>query len=78
MIHVDDDTILFRSGSRRVYRNDLVGSCNGLGRGGYALVTRSFGGSGQLCRGDIAHTVDTASGMFGGSCVIGEFVPYTR
>jgi hypothetical protein len=46
-----------------------------LGAGHYALVTRQF--SGSLCRGDIATVADLSSGMTVGSCVMGDFVPYT-
>lgn len=78
MIRVDDDTILFRDGARRVYRNELMGSCNGLGSHAYALVTNTVGGSGRLCRGDIAQVVDISNGTTVGSCALGDFVPYTR
>ncbi|QIK78541.1 hypothetical protein G7077_06135 [Sphingomonas piscis] len=78
MVRIDDDTLLFRDGSKRVYLNELEGSCSGLGNSGYALVTKSFGGNGgQMCRGDIARTVDLTSGIQAGSCAIGAFVPYT-
>jgi hypothetical protein len=77
MIRIDDDTVLFRDGGRRFYRNELNGSCNGLGNSHYAMVTRTVGGAGRLCRGDIARMVDVGSGTLVGSCVIGEFVPYT-
>ncbi len=77
MIRIDEDTVLFRDGSRRIYRNEINGSCNGLGSPNYTLVTTSFGSSGQLCRGDIARMVDMSSGIPVGSCVIGAFVPYT-
>ena len=76
MIVVDDNTILFRDGSNRVWRNDPAGGCSGLGRPGTALVTRSFGGTG-LCRGEIATVVDTGSGFTVGSCSLGDFVPFT-
>lgn len=76
MITIDERTILFRDGANRVYRNDPPGGCNGLGRPGIALVTRSFGTS-QLCRGDIAHTADLTAGFTVGSCTLGDFVPYT-
>lgn len=76
MVVVDDQTILFREGSTRVWRNNPVGGCSGLGRPGTALVTRSFGGTG-LCRGEIATVVDTASGFTVGSCSFGDFIPYT-
>jgi len=77
MVRIDDDTVLFRDGANRIYRNELNGSCNGLGSQFYTLVTNSVGGGGRLCRGDIARVVDSSSGMFVGSCVIGSFVPYS-
>lgn len=77
MVVIDDNTIVFKDG-RRVWRNDLNGgSCNSLGSGHYALVTHTFGGLG-LCRGDIATVADLSTGMTVGSCVIGNFVPYTK
>ncbi|MEO5971882.1 MAG: hypothetical protein ABIP91_00750 [Sphingomicrobium sp.] len=78
MVVIDDNTLIFRSGSRRVYRNDLQGGgCSRIGSGHYALLTRLYGGS-SLCRGQIAEVVDVANGITVGSCVIGDFVPYTR
>jgi hypothetical protein len=76
MVVIDDRTVAFRQGSSRTYVNHMQGGCSNLG-GGYALVTRSFGG-GQLCRGDIAQVVDLSSRMTVGSCVFGEFIPYSR
>lgn len=76
MVVIDERTILYRDGSNRVWRNEMVGPCNGLGRPGTAIVTRSFGGSG-LCRGEIAQVVDTTGGFTVGSCSFGDFVPYT-
>ena len=70
---IDDDTILYRDG-RTTYVNQPLGSCNLLGRGSYALVTRSQGS--QLCRGDIANVVDATTGVTVGSCALGDFVPY--
>ena len=75
MTVVDEHTILFRDG-RTTWRNDPPGGCSNLGRPGYAMVTRLFGS--QYCRGDIVHVVDTSSGMFAGSCGLGDFVPYSR
>jgi hypothetical protein len=74
---IDDSTIAFRDGGNRVYVAHMQGGCNNLGFGNYALVTRQFG-SADLCRGDIAHVVDTLNGMTVGSCVFGDFVPYVR
>jgi hypothetical protein len=73
MVVIDDDTILYRDG-RTTYLNRPLGSCNMLGRGSYALVTRSTGSA--LCRGDIANVVDASTGVTVGSCALGDFVPY--
>ena len=76
MVVIDDSTILFREGSRRVWRNDLEGgACHGLRNGG-TLVTRREVGSSSLCRGDISHVL-SSGGMITSSCVMGDFVPYT-
>jgi hypothetical protein len=75
MVVIDDNTVVFRDSPRRVYRNDFRGgSCNRLGTGSYALVTKSS--STSLCSGDIAQVVDVTSGFTVGSCVLGDFVPY--
>jgi hypothetical protein len=76
MVVIDDYTIGFREGTRRVWINKPAGGCNLLSAGPYALLTRNVASSGT-CRGDIAHVVDTMSGMTVGSCVFGDFVPYT-
>lgn len=70
---IDDDTILFKDGGT-VYVNHPLGGCNQLGRGGYALVTRTFAST--LCKGDISQVVDVSTGTFAGSCAMGDFVPY--
>jgi hypothetical protein len=74
MITIDEHTILFRDGFNRIWRNELNGPCNGLGRPGYALLTKRT--SPSLCRGDIAQVIDTAGGFTVGSCSFGDFVPY--
>jgi hypothetical protein len=76
MTVIDENTILYRDGANRVWRNDLRGPCNGLGRPGYALLTKQFGGSG-MCSGEIAQVIDTQNGFTVGSCALGDFVPYT-
>jgi hypothetical protein len=76
MVVIDENTLLFRDGSNRVWRSELRGPCNGLGRPGTALLTKQFGGSG-LCSGEIAQVIDTTGGFTVGSCALGEFVPYT-
>jgi len=74
---IDENTILFRDGSARVYVAHMQGGCTGLPTGHYALVTHTFG-TADLCRGDIAQVVDTLSRFPVGSCVFGDFVPYVR
>lgn len=73
---IDDNTILFQDG-RTVYLQKPRGGCIGLANGSRTLVTRQFG-TNNLCDGDINRTVDLASGVSGGACVFGPFVPYTR
>ncbi|WP_114227369.1 MULTISPECIES: hypothetical protein [Sphingomonas] len=74
MVVIDEHTVLFRDG-RRVWRTEIPGGCSNLGRPGYAMVTKQFGGEG-LCRGQIVQVVDTASGMVAGGCTFGDFVPF--
>jgi hypothetical protein len=76
MTVVNENVIAFRDGQKRVYINHMQGGCMGLAAGRNALVTQTTGSS--LCRGDIAQVLDTASRMNIGSCVFGDFVPYTR
>src|SRR6476660_9854513 len=73
---IDEDTVIFRQSSNRVYVGHMAGGCNMLGKGGYALVTKRVGSLG-LCHGDIATVVDTHNGFTVGSCVIVDFVPYS-
>ena len=74
---IDDDTIAFRDGSNRTYVTHMLGSCNELSSGHYALVTNQMG-TANLCRGDIAQVVDTLNRFPVGSCVFGDFTPYVR
>jgi hypothetical protein len=76
MVVIDNNTVVFRDGGRRVWRSEMRGGCNQLGSSFYTIVTRSFGGRGP-CGGDIAEIADLTSGVTVGSCVWGDFVPYT-
>ena len=73
---IDDETILFRDGAT-LYLQKTKGSCPGLASGANTLVTRSHGIN-QLCSGDIQRLVNLPSGVGGGACVFGPFVPYTK
>ena len=75
-IRVSDNILLYRSGSRLVYRNDLKNSCPGLARDSDIMVVRQFGS--QTCSGDFFHLVDRSSGIRGPTCVFGDFVPYRK
>ncbi|WEK44147.1 MAG: hypothetical protein P0Y64_04785 [Candidatus Sphingomonas colombiensis] len=65
--------LIYRVNSKKLYVNDTAGGCEGVARGD-ALVTKQF--TSQLCRGDIARTVDMTSRINTGSCALGNFVPY--
>jgi len=71
---ISDSVLLYKEGRRTVYRNDVIGQCNGLAQDGIPVI-QSFGG--QQCRGDIIRVVDRTSGFGRGSCALGDFVPYT-
>ena len=73
---IDDRTILFR-GNRTVYLQTPPGGCFGISSQMNTLVTRVWG-SNQLCEGDINRLVDVNTGIGGGACVFGPFVPYTK
>lgn len=70
---IDERTILFRVSSNLVYRNDLVGDCpiRGTSR---RLERRSP--STSLCRNESLRVIDNNSGVYYGSCGLGDFVPY--
>jgi hypothetical protein len=76
MVVIDEGTVAFKVGTRRVFVNHMQGGCTNLG-GGYTLVTHGFSGTG-LCRGDIAQVVDLRSRSTVGSCAFGDFIPYTK
>lgn len=67
------NTILYRENQKLVYRTDTDGGCFGLDRGD-VIVTHTY--SDNLCRGDIASTVDPVSHFHSGSCAIGSFTAY--
>jgi hypothetical protein len=74
IVAVNANTVAYRDGST-IWVSHTEGSCANL-QSGYTLVVKSFGFSGP-CRGDVAQVVDR-SGMTGGSCFFGDFVPYGR
>lgn len=74
---IDGRTVAYKLGGRTVYLMHLSPGCEMLSpNGGYALLTRQFGGMG-MCRGDIARVIDTTSRTTVGSCGVEGIVPYT-
>jgi hypothetical protein len=69
----DRHTLLYGSG-RTIWVNALGPSC-GFGYDD-VLVTEPIGSF--HCRGDIVRSIDRYSGIPGPSCVLGDFVPFTR
>lgn len=76
LIRISDDMLLYRVSSKLVYQNNLKGTCSGLARDSDIIVTEQFGS--QKCNGDIIRLVDRTSGMQGGFCSLGDFVPYRK
>ena len=73
---IDDSTILFKDGST-IYLQTPPGGCPGIAVHRNVLVSRPMP-SNQLCSGDIQQLFDPVSRIGGGSCVFGDFVPYTK
>jgi hypothetical protein len=69
----DRHTLLYGSG-RTIWVNDLGPSC-GFGTDDI-LITEPTGS--YHCRGDIVRSMDRYSRIPGPSCVLGEFVPFSR
>lgn len=73
---IDDWTILFEVGST-IYLQSPRGGCPGIESNRNTMVS-ILRGTTQLCSGDINHLVDMHTGMGGGACVFGPFVPYRK
>ena len=76
VIRVSDDMLLYRVSGNLVYQNNLRGTCNGLASDRDIIVSEQFGG--QKCNGDLLRMVDRTSGIQGGFCSLGDFVPYRK
>ncbi|HWJ59828.1 MAG TPA: DUF6491 family protein [Sphingomicrobium sp.] len=74
---IDGRTLIYRQGTGRAYLVTLTPGCEQISTGGYALVTRSFGGMG-MCQGDIAQVSDVLNRQLAGSCTVASIVPYAR
>ena len=77
MTVIDGRTLAFRRGTGTVYMVHLTPGCEMAGSGGYALVSRQFGGTG-MCRGDVQQVADLTNRINVGSCTISAIIPYVR
>ena len=69
-----DRHILLYGYGKKIWANHLGPDC-GFNRGD-ALVVRPIGSS--YCRGDLVRSFDPVSRFPGTSCILNNFVPYTR
>jgi isopentenyl phosphate kinase len=69
------NTILYQYSRREIYRNNTSDGCSGL-QYGDVIVSRTM--TGQLCSGDIIHTVASGGPGLTGTCALGPFIPYRR
>ena len=60
---------------RTIWINRLRSNCAGLDRDD-TLVVQSIGS--QYCRGDQVRSFDPVTRITGASCILGDFVPYSR
>lgn len=68
-----NNTLVYRANKNLVWRNTLMGSCNGLSMGDTLVMERTIS---QYCRGDIARSVNLQIGTMTGTCALGDWVPY--
>lgn len=71
---VDERTLLYGSGET-VWLNRPISECVGADRMDTLVIEPS--GS-QYCRGDRVRVIDSAGGIPGPICALGDFVPYRR
>jgi hypothetical protein len=69
----DRHTVL-SGGGKEVWGNDLGPSC-GFGVNDVLVLEPT---SSQYCRGDLVRSIDRYSKIQGPTCVLGDFVPYSR
>ncbi len=67
---IDANRLLFKVGSR-YYLNETRGSCERASSSFNRIEVTLFGP--RACQGEILRVVDNQSGMFEGSCSLGEF-----
>jgi hypothetical protein len=72
---IDEKTLIYRESGRRIWRNDLIGSCPGL-RPMDTLIVDVFGS--QLCRNDHFRALTPGTTIPSAICRLGKFTPYDK
>ncbi len=73
---VDDNTFLFKVGMNDYYVNRTRDACTGASSNFTRMEIRLF--RAQLCNGEIINVVQQQSGLFRGSCSLGDFQKLQR
>ncbi len=68
---VNDSTFLFKVGTNDYYVNRTRDACNGASSNFTRMEVRLFGT--QLCNGETLNVVEQQSGIYRGSCSLGDF-----
>jgi hypothetical protein len=69
-----DPHVLLYGNGKTIWANQLQSGCNF--HHGDTLVSQPIGSS--HCRGDLVRSVDPFTHIQGPSCLLGDFIPYTR
>ena len=75
-MHIHDNQVVLVRQSGRYFHQKLGDGCRNASDFHTTLVTK--GTFGTMCRGDIATVVDSSTGMFSGSCALGEWTEYRK
>ena len=72
---IDQKTLIYHESGRRIWRNDLIGTCPGL-QPTDTLIIDIYGG--QLCRNDHFRALTPGLTIPGPYCRLGKFTPYDK
>lgn len=73
---IDDETFLFKVGTNDYYLNETRGACNDASSNFTRMEMKLFGS--QICSGEIVRIVGQQSGIYQGSCSLGDFERLAR
>ena len=72
---IDQKTLIYHESGRRIWRNDLIGTCPGL-QPTDTLIIDIYGG--QLCRNDHFRALTPGLTIPSPYCRLGKFTPYDK